>query len=140
LIPAAGAEASHHVEVTGKGLGSTAPEIEIEEFVPRSEIDPVYILRPYYLVPDGRVGQDAFALIRETMRVTGKVTIGRVMLTRKERKIAPDAHGEGMVGMLLRYSHEVRKPAQYLGNIQDTFVWKSKIAGRLLQMATTSST
>jgi DNA end-binding protein Ku len=49
------------------------------------------------------------------------------MLTSKERKIALDAHGEGMVGMLLRYSHEVRKPAQYLGNIQDVRISKDML-------------
>jgi DNA end-binding protein Ku len=41
--------------------------IEIDEFVPKADIDPRYLIRPYYLVPDGKVGHDAFAVIRETM-------------------------------------------------------------------------
>jgi non-homologous end joining protein Ku len=55
--------------------------IEIDEFVDRSEIDPRSLLRPYYLRPDGKVGHDAFAVIRETIREKNKVAIGRVVLT-----------------------------------------------------------
>jgi DNA end-binding protein Ku len=131
LIPATDAEATHHAEVTRKGLDSSAPEsahtIEIDEFVPRSEIDPLYILRPYYLVPDGKVGHDAFAVIRETIRATSRVAISRVMLNNRERVIVLDAHNEGMVGMLLRYSHEVHDRAQYFDNIQNVRVTKDML-------------
>jgi DNA end-binding protein Ku len=126
LIPANAAE-----EVTEGGLDGIAPEsartIDIDEFVPRTEIDPLYILRPYYLVPDGKVGHDAFAVIRETIRATGKVAIRRVVLTNREREIALDARDEGMVGMLLRYSNEVRSPAQYFGTIQDVKIAKDML-------------
>ncbi len=42
--------------------------IDIDEFVPKSSIDPRYLIRPYYLVTDGKLGHDAFAVIRETTR------------------------------------------------------------------------
>ena len=48
---------------------------------PRDDIDNRYLIRPYYLVPDGKVGHDAFAVIRETIRSMDKVAIGRVVLT-----------------------------------------------------------
>jgi hypothetical protein len=41
--------------------------IEIDEFVPRTEIDDLYLVRPYYVVPDGKAGHDAYAVIRETI-------------------------------------------------------------------------
>jgi DNA end-binding protein Ku len=47
--------------------------IEIDEFVPKADIDSRYLIRPYYLVPDGKVGHDAFAVIRETIRSMNKV-------------------------------------------------------------------
>ena len=47
--------------------------IDIDEFVEKSEIDPRYLIRPYYLRPDGKVGHDAFAVIRETNREMNKV-------------------------------------------------------------------
>jgi DNA end-binding protein Ku len=129
LIPAT--DAKDYVEVTREGLGSTAPEsthtIEIDEFVPRSEVDPLLILRPYYLIPDGKLGHDAFAVIRETMRAMSRVAISRVVLTNRERIIVLDARGEGMVGLLLRYPSEVRDPARYLDNIRDVRVTKEML-------------
>ena len=75
-----------YVEVTNEELDNVALEstrtIEIDEFVHRDEIDPRYIIRPYYLCPDGKVGHDAFAVIRETIRDMNMVAIGRVVLTR----------------------------------------------------------
>jgi hypothetical protein len=72
------------VEVTKEELENVALEstrtIEIDEFVDRREIDPRYLIRPYYLRPDGKVGHDAFAVIRETIREIDKVAIGRVCL------------------------------------------------------------
>jgi DNA end-binding protein Ku len=76
------------IEVTKEELENVALEstrtIEIDEFVDRSEIDPRYLIRPYYLRPDGKVGHDAFAVIRETIREMNKVAIGRVVLTNRE--------------------------------------------------------
>ena len=60
---------------------------EIDEFVKREEIDPRYIIRPYYLIPDGKVGHDAFAVIRETIRSMDMVAVGRVVLTSCERAL-----------------------------------------------------
>jgi DNA end-binding protein Ku len=56
--------------------------------VEKSEIDPRYLIRPYYLRPDGKVGHDAFAVIRETIRDMSKVAIGRVVSTNREHTIA----------------------------------------------------
>ena len=67
--------------------------IEIDQFVPRSQIDDRFIDSPYYLAPDGKVGQDAFAVIRETIAKMGMVAIGRVVLTRREHVIALEPRG-----------------------------------------------
>src|SRR5215472_11613490 len=58
--------------------------IEIDEFVPKKEIDELYLNSPYYLVPDGEVGQQAFAVIREAIRKEGMVALGRVVFTSRE--------------------------------------------------------
>ena len=75
----------------------------------RSEIDPRYLIRPYYLRPDGKVGHDAFAVIRETIREMNKVAIGRVVLTNREHIIALEPLDKGLLGTLLRYPYEVRE-------------------------------
>ena len=93
--------------------------MEIEEFVPRGEIDPLYVIRPYYIVPDGKLGQDGFAIIREILRSMSRVALARVTLTNIERIIALDPYDKGMIGMLLRFPYEVRDAAQYFDDIQD---------------------
>jgi DNA end-binding protein Ku len=101
--------------------------IDIDEFVPKSEIDELYLVRPYYIVPDGKVGHDAFAVIRETIRTMDKVAIARVVLTNREHIIALEARGKGMVGMLLRYPYEIRDENEYFDDIQDVKVTKDML-------------
>jgi DNA end-binding protein Ku len=101
--------------------------IEIDEFVEREEIDPRYLIRPYYLRPDGRVGHDAFAVIRETIREMNKVAIGRVVLTNREHIIALEPLEKGLVGTLLRYPYEVRSEEECFDEIQDVKVTKDML-------------
>src|SRR6201997_991656 len=98
-----------------------------EEFVDRSEIDPRYLIRPYYLRPDGKVGHDAFAVIRETIREMNKVAIARVVLTNREHIIALEPLEKGLVGTLLRYPYEVRSEQEYFDEIQDVKVTKDML-------------
>jgi DNA end-binding protein Ku len=113
-------------ELENVALESTRT-IEIDEFVDRSEIDPRYLIRPYYLVPDGKVGHDAFAVIRETIREMNKVAIGRVVLTNREHIIALDPLDKGLMGTLLRYPYEVRSADEYFDDIQDVKVTKDML-------------
>jgi DNA end-binding protein Ku len=119
------------IEVTKEELENVALEstrtIEIDEFVDRTEIDPRYLIRPYYLRPDGKVGHDAFAVIRETIREMNKVAIGRLVLTNREHIIALEAMDKGLIGTLLRYPYEVRDPAEYFDEIQDVKVTKDML-------------
>jgi DNA end-binding protein Ku len=120
-----------YVEVTKEELENVALEstrtIEIDEFVDREEIDPRYIIRPYYLRPDGKVGHDAFAVIRETIREMNKVAIGRVVLTNREHIIALEPLDKGLMGTLLRYPYEVRSEEEYFDEIQDVKVTKDML-------------
>jgi DNA end-binding protein Ku len=93
--------------------------IDIDQFVPKSEIDERYIDSPYYLAPDGKVGQDAFAVIRDTIAKLNMVALGRVVLTRREHVIALEPKGRGLLGLTLRYPYEVRNEASYFEDIPD---------------------
>ena len=101
--------------------------IEIDEFVPKTEIDNRYLIRPYYLVPDGKVGHDAFAVIRESIRATNKVAIARVVLANREHVIAIEPLDKGMVGTLLRYPDELRSEKDYFEIVQDVRVTEDMI-------------
>ena len=93
--------------------------IEIDQFVPRNEIDDRYIDSPYYIAPDGQVGQDAFAVIRDTIGKMNMVAVGRVVLTRREHVIALEPRGRGLLGMTLRYPYEVRDEQPYFEGIPE---------------------
>ncbi len=120
-----------YIEVSKDELDDIALEsthtIEIDEFVPRSDIDSRYLIRPYYLVPDGKVGHDAFAVIRETIRSMNKVAIGRVVLTNREHIIALEPLDNGLMGTLLRYPYEVRNEKEYFDDIQDVKITKDML-------------
>ena len=120
-----------YIEVIKDELDDIALEstrtIEIDEFVPRSDIDSRYVIRPYYLVPDGKVGHDAFAVIRETIRTMDKVAIGRVVLTNREHIIALEPLDKGLMGTLLRYPYEVRSEKEYFDDIQDVKLTKDML-------------
>ena len=93
--------------------------IDIESFVPREEIDELYNDRPYYIVPDGEVGQQAFAVIREAVKKTDMIALGRVVLSSREHMMAIETRGKGLVGVLLRYPYEVRGADEYFDDIPD---------------------
>jgi DNA end-binding protein Ku len=120
-----------YIEVTKDELEDIALEsthtIEIDEFVPKADIDTRYLIRPYYLVPDGKVGHDAFAVIRETVRSLNKVAIGRLVLTNREHIVALEPLGKGLMGTLLRYPYEVRNEQEYFDDIQDVKVTKDML-------------
>ena len=120
-----------YIEISKDELDNIALEstrtIEIDQFVPRSEIDDLYLVRPYYIVPDGKVGHDAYAVIRETIRSLDKVALARVVLTNREHVIALEARDNGLMGMLLRYPYEVRSSAEYFDDIQDVKITKDML-------------
>jgi len=120
-----------YIEMTKDELDDIALEsthtIEIDEFVPKADIDNRYLIRPYYLVPDGKVGHDAFAVIRETIRTMNKVAIGRVVLTNREHIIALEPLESGLMGTLLRYPYEVRSEKEYFDDIQDVKLTKDML-------------
>jgi DNA end-binding protein Ku len=101
--------------------------LEIDEFVPKKDIDELYLRDPYYIVPDGDVGQQAFAVIRDAIRKQGMVALGKVVFTTREHIIALAARDKGMVGVTLRYPYEVRQANDYFDVIEDEKVPKDML-------------
>ncbi len=93
--------------------------IDIEKFVPRTEIDPRYLEAPYYIAPNDKVAQEAFAVIREAMRDAGMVGIGRLVISRRERIVMLEPLKRGLLGTVLRYDYEVRDEDSYFDTIPE---------------------
>jgi DNA end-binding protein Ku len=120
-----------YIELEPEELDAIAIEskrvIEIDKFVPKADIDELYLNNPYYIVPDGEVGQQAFAVIREAIRKEGMVALGKVVFTSREHIIALEARGKGLMGVTLRYPYEVRNEKDYFEDIEDEKVPKDML-------------
>ncbi len=104
--------------------------IEIDSFVPRSQIDERYLDSPYYITPNDKVGQEAFAVIREAMRGKGMVALARVVLAKRERVVMLQPWDKGLMGTTLRYPYEIRDAKEYLDDIPNV-----KVAPDMLKLA-----
>jgi DNA end-binding protein Ku len=113
--------------------------IEIDSFVPREQIDERYLDSPYYITPDGQVGQDAFAVIREAMRGKDMVALGRVVLAKRERVIMLQPWDKGLMATTLRYPYEIRDAKEYFEDIPDVKVERAmlELAQYILQSKAT---
>ncbi|MHC2332467.1 non-homologous end joining protein Ku [Bradyrhizobium sp. USDA 4454] len=101
--------------------------IDIDSFVPEAEIDKRYLDHPYYIRPDGKVGVDAFAVIRDAMKDQDRVALARIVLTNREHVIAIEPLDKGMLGTTLRYPYEVRDADDYFDDIKSPKVTKDMI-------------
>jgi DNA end-binding protein Ku len=104
--------------------------IEIESFVPRDEVDEIYLDESFYIVPDDEVAYEAFAVIREAMKQKDMVALGRVVMHRRERLLMLQPRGKGIAATSLRYKPEVRKEDIYFKEIPAT-----KVPHDMLQLA-----
>jgi DNA end-binding protein Ku len=96
--------------------------IDIESFVPREEVDEIYLDESFYIVPDDEVAYEAFAVIREAMKKKDMVALGRVVMHRRERLLMLQPRGKGIAATALRYKPEVRKEETYFKEIPPTRV------------------
>jgi len=91
--------------------------ISIDQFVDEDDIDRLYWNDPFYVVPEKGVGAEAFAVIRDAMKAAGKIAIGCLVLRGRERQIALEVRGKGLVAYSLRAHDEVRDAADYFDDI-----------------------
>ncbi len=115
-------------EIAAVALESTRT-IDIEMFVRRDSIPWIWLDRPHYLAPDDKVGEEAFAVIREAMAAADVAGIARVVLYRRERAVMLEPRGKGVVLWTLRYGDEVRDADDYFTDVD-----KQKPEARLVRL------
>jgi len=108
--------------------------ISIDQFVDAGDIDRLYWDDPFYVVPDKGVGAEAFAVIREAMEKQGKIAIGCLVLRGRERQIALEVRGRGLIAYTLRAHDEVRAAEDYFDEIPEAGADKDmvEIAARII--------
>ncbi len=87
----------------------TTKAVDIVGFVDRDEIPSTFYDAPYFAGPDGSVSEKPYALLREVMKQTGKVAVGKVVLRDREDLVAVFPMEDGLVLQKLHYPHELRK-------------------------------
>jgi DNA end-binding protein Ku len=104
--------------------------IEIERFLPAGQIDARYFEKPYYIVPREQIGQESFAVIRDSMRREGVIGLARVVLSSRERHFLVEPMESGLRGVTLRFTHEVRGADDYFAEIP-----KIKLPAEMMKLA-----
>ncbi|MEH6691094.1 MAG: Ku protein [Pseudorhizobium pelagicum] len=127
-------ENGQYIIIDPDELASTIPEndktLEIEAFIPCSDVDDVYFDKPYYLTPSDRTGSDAFIALRDAMRKSKVAAIARTLLFRRMRTVLIRPHGMGLIATTLNYDYEVRSSAKAFEDMP-----KLKIEGEMLDLA-----
>ena len=109
--------------------------IDIESSVPVEQVDKRYLEAPYYIAPDDKVAQEAFAVIRDAMKEKGKAGIARVVISRRERMVLLEPLGKGIMATMLRYPYEVRGEEPYFEDIPELNIPKEMrdLAGHIIE-------
>ncbi len=106
-------------EIEGVKLESKKT-LELTQFVEAQDIDEIYFEKPYYVVPADELAEEAFIVLREALRRTGKVGLGQLAMRGREYVVSIKACGRGLVMETLRYADEVNKAASYFRDIADS--------------------
>lgn len=109
--------------------------IDIESFVPRDQVDERYLDVPFYIVPEGKVAQEAYAVIRDAMQQKDRAGVARIVMNRRERMILLEPLGKGIQATVLRYPYEVRGEQSYFDSLPDLKLpaEMKKLAGHIIE-------
>ncbi|WP_413711662.1 Ku protein [Rhizobium sp. Rhizsp82] len=126
-------ENGQYIMIDPEEVAATIPEsnktLEINAFIPCTEIDDVYFDKPYYLTPD-KMGADAFVALRDGMKKSKVAAVARAVLFRRMRTVLVRPHGKGLIATTLSYDYEVRSSKKAFEEIP-----KLKIEGEMLDLA-----
>jgi len=110
----------------------TRKAIEVSQFVDARELGPEFFEKPYYVAPTDDVQAEAFAVVRKALQQTGKIALGKISFSGREHIVAvapyPDDEQPGMMAYLLRYADELRKPADFFGNIKQVAIDEEQLS------------
>ena len=96
--------------------------IAVSQFIDLKELNPEYVEKPYYVVPENDAQTEAFAVVREALLQSGKAALGKVAFSGREHivALAPAPDSRGMMAYTLRYQAELRNAADYFRDIKET--------------------
>jgi DNA end-binding protein Ku len=93
--------------------------IDLIQFVDHCEVEPIYFDKPYYVIPDGQLAEEAYGVLRDALRASGKMGLGQFVMRGREYVAALRPSGRGLLLETLRFSDEVRAAAPFFADIGD---------------------
>lgn len=116
----------------------TTKTIQLVQFIGADELDPIFLDAPYYVAPDGRGAEEVCRVLREAMRESNRVGIGRVVLSSREHSVALQVQEPGLLLTTLRYAHEVRSAAPFFEDLRSGEVEEAplRLAQQLIEQHT----
>ena len=93
--------------------------IELIQFVDHCEIDPIFFDKPYYVLPDGDLAEEAYGILRDALRATNKMGLGQFVMRGREYVVALKPCGAGLMLETLRFADEVRPVAPLFSDMRD---------------------
>jgi DNA end-binding protein Ku len=97
----------------------TKRTLELVQFVDLAEVSPLYYDRPYYVVPTDKLAEDAYRVVRDALRKSGKVGLGQLTMRGREYLCALKPCGDGLLLETLRYADEIREADPLFSSIED---------------------
>jgi len=91
--------------------------LELSQFVDVCEIDPIYFDRPYFVVPQDELAEDAYRVLRDSLRQARKIGLGQLAIRGREYIAALKPCGKGMLVETLRFENEIRKADSFFKDI-----------------------
>ncbi|MBZ6377932.1 Ku protein [Pacificimonas flava] len=93
--------------------------LELTQFVELGEIPVFYFEKPYFVAPQDELAEEAYTVLRDALKASGKVGLGQLAMRGKETLVSVRACGRGLVIETLRYADEVRNAESYFASISD---------------------
>ena len=116
-------EKGHYVLLTDEDIDAvrleTKKTFDLTQFVGACEIEPLYFDRPYFVVPQDELAEDAFRVIRDALRETNMVGLGQLAMRGKEYLAALKPCGSGLLLETLHYEEEIRKADPFFAGISE---------------------
>lgn len=97
----------------------TRKTLDLVQFVAQGEIDPIWFDRPYYVVPDGDLAEEAYGVLRDALRSTRRLGLGQFVMRGREYVAAIKPCGNGLLLETLRFADEVRTAAPFFAGVDD---------------------
>lgn len=126
-------ENGHHIIIEPDEIAAFAPEsdktMRVSSYIPNSEIDTVFLDKPYYLIPD-KAGEEAFVLLRDAMVRSQVAAIAQAVLFRRLRALLIRPHGNGLIASTMNFDYQVRSAEEAFEEAP-----KVHIEGEMLDLA-----